>query len=51
MGDLERVVQAPEPQPRRTEIIKLPNRGHALDVDYGWRGSRENALKFLKRFA
>jgi non-heme chloroperoxidase len=34
-----------------TEIVKLPNRGHALTVDSGWRGVAEKALEFVKRFA
>ena len=34
-----------------TEIIEIPNRGHALTIDSGWREVAETALKFIKRFA
>jgi pimeloyl-ACP methyl ester carboxylesterase len=34
-----------------TEIAKLPNRGHALTIDSGWRDVAETALAFVKRFA
>lgn len=34
-----------------TEIVELPNRGHALTIDSGWRGVAETALTFIKRFA
>jgi non-heme chloroperoxidase len=37
--------------PSPTEIVKLPNRAHALTVDSGWRGVAEKALEFVKRFA
>jgi non-heme chloroperoxidase len=33
-----------------TEIVKIPNRGHALTIDGGWREVAETALGFLKRF-
>ena len=33
-----------------TEIIELPNRGHALTIDSGWREVAETALRFVKRF-
>src|SRR3954468_6713054 len=33
-----------------TEIEKVPNRGHALTIDHGWREVAENALAFVKRF-
>jgi non-heme chloroperoxidase len=33
-----------------TEIAKIPNRGHALTIDSGWRGVAEPALAFIKRF-
>jgi len=34
-----------------TEIIELPNRGHALVIDSGWREVADTALEFVKRFA
>ncbi|HEY7256857.1 MAG TPA: alpha/beta hydrolase [Solirubrobacterales bacterium] len=35
--------------PGVTEITKMPNRGHALTIDSGWREVAETALEFLKR--
>jgi non-heme chloroperoxidase len=37
--------------PGVTQIVKMPNRGHALTIDHGWREVAETALKFVKRFA
>jgi pimeloyl-ACP methyl ester carboxylesterase len=34
-----------------TEIRKMPNRGHALVIDSGWREVADAALTFIKRFA
>ena len=34
-----------------TEIVELPNRGHGLVVDSGWREVADTALTFIKRFA
>jgi non-heme chloroperoxidase len=34
-----------------TEIIEIPNRGHALTIDSGWREVCDTALAFVKRFA
>jgi non-heme chloroperoxidase len=34
-----------------TEIVKIPNRGHALTIDHGWREVAQTALDFVKRFA
>jgi pimeloyl-ACP methyl ester carboxylesterase len=34
-----------------TEIVKIPNRGHALTIDSGWREVCDTALAFVKRFA
>src|SRR6476660_4147961 len=36
--------------PGVTEIVKIPNRGHALTIDHGWREVAETALAFVKRF-
>jgi pimeloyl-ACP methyl ester carboxylesterase len=33
-----------------TQIIKVPDRGHALTVDAGWRTVAETALAFVRRF-
>ena len=34
-----------------TEIVKIPNRGHSLTIDSGWREVADTALRFVKRFA
>jgi pimeloyl-ACP methyl ester carboxylesterase len=36
--------------PGVTEIKKMPNRGHSLTIDSGWREVAETALAFVKRF-
>ena len=36
--------------PGVTEIVEMPNRGHALVVDSGWREVADTALAFIKRF-
>jgi pimeloyl-ACP methyl ester carboxylesterase len=36
--------------PAVTEIVKLPNRGHSLTIDHGWREVAQTALDFVKRF-
>jgi pimeloyl-ACP methyl ester carboxylesterase len=33
-----------------TEIVKVPNRGHSLTIDSGWREVAQTALDFVKRF-
>lgn len=33
-----------------TEIVELPNRGHSLVIDSGWREVADKALAFVKRF-
>jgi pimeloyl-ACP methyl ester carboxylesterase len=33
-----------------TEIVKIPNRGHSLTIDNGWREVAQAALDFVKRF-
>jgi pimeloyl-ACP methyl ester carboxylesterase len=33
-----------------TEIVQIPNRGHALTIDSGWREVADKALAFVKRF-
>src|SRR3954462_11030713 len=37
--------------PAKTEIVKIPNRGHSLTIDHGWREVAQKALDFVKRFA
>jgi non-heme chloroperoxidase len=36
--------------PAVTEITKVPNRGHSLTIDSGWREVAETALRFVQRF-
>ena len=33
-----------------TEIVKMPNRGHALTIGGGWREVADTALRFVQRF-
>jgi pimeloyl-ACP methyl ester carboxylesterase len=37
--------------PGVTEIQKMPNRGHALTIDSGWKEVADTALAFVQRFA
>jgi pimeloyl-ACP methyl ester carboxylesterase len=37
--------------PGVTEIVKVPNRGHSLTIDHGWREVADTALALVKRFA
>ena len=37
--------------PAVTEFEKVPNRGHSLTIDSGWREVADRALAFVKRFA
>jgi pimeloyl-ACP methyl ester carboxylesterase len=36
--------------PAVTEITKVPNRGHSLTIDSGWREVADTALQFVRRF-
>jgi pimeloyl-ACP methyl ester carboxylesterase len=36
--------------PAVTELEKVPNRGHSLTIDSGWREVADRALAFVKRF-
>jgi non-heme chloroperoxidase len=36
--------------PGATEIMKIPNRGHSLIIDHGWREVAQTALDFVRRF-
>jgi hypothetical protein len=31
--------------------VKIPNRGHSLTIDHGWREVAQTALNFVNRFA
>jgi len=33
-----------------TEITEIPNRGHSLTIDGGWREVADTAIAFVKRF-
>jgi pimeloyl-ACP methyl ester carboxylesterase len=35
---------------RVTEIVEMPNRGHALTIDSGWRQVANPAFAFVRRF-
>ena len=37
--------------PAVTEIVKIPNRGHSLTIDNGWREVAQTALDFVQRHA
>jgi pimeloyl-ACP methyl ester carboxylesterase len=37
--------------PGVTEIKLIPNRGHSLTIDSGWREVAETSLEFVKRFS
>ena len=37
--------------PGTTEVARIPNRGHSLTIDSGWRDVAETALDFIKLFA
>jgi pimeloyl-ACP methyl ester carboxylesterase len=36
--------------PAVTEIVQMPNRGHSLTIDSGWREVAQTALDFVRRF-
>lgn len=37
--------------PGVTELTEMPNRGHSLTIDNGWREVADRSLEFVKRFA
>jgi non-heme chloroperoxidase len=37
--------------PGVTEIVKIPDRGHSLVIDHGWRVVADTTLSFVQRFA
>jgi esterase/lipase len=36
--------------PGVTEIVELPDRGHALTIDSGWKEVAATAMAFIQRF-
>ena len=42
--------QLQQRNPGVTDIIEMPNRGHALTIDSGWREVADTALAFVRRF-
>ena len=34
-----------------TEYVEIPDRGHALTIDHGWRDVADTALAFVRRFS
>jgi non-heme chloroperoxidase len=42
--------KAQKKNPNVTEIVKIPNRGHSLTIDSGWREVADTALAFVRRF-
>jgi non-heme chloroperoxidase len=36
--------------PGITEIVEMPNRGHSLVIDHGWKEVAQTALQFISRF-
>ncbi len=51
VGDRQRLVQdASSAIQGVTEIVKIPNRGHSLTIDSGWREVADTALEFVQRF-
>ena len=50
MGDCHASFKLQQRNEGMTEIIEMPNRGHALTVDSGWREVADTSLAFIKRF-
>jgi non-heme chloroperoxidase len=46
----EGIYKKQQRNPGVTEIVELPNRGHALVIDSGWREVADAALRFIRRF-
>jgi hypothetical protein len=49
VGDRKRRYKRQRRNPAVTEIVKVPNRGHALTIDHGWREVAQIALNFVER--
>ena len=39
-----------ENNPGVTDIVEMPERGHSLTIDHGWRAVADTALNFVRRF-
>jgi non-heme chloroperoxidase len=51
LGDRQRLLQeAAAKRGRVTEIEEIPDRGHALTIDSGWKEVADTALAFVRRF-
>jgi non-heme chloroperoxidase len=44
------IFKAQQRNPGVTETVRIPNRGHALTIDNGWRLVADTALSFVRRF-
>ena len=51
MGNRKRVLQEAAAERGRDRDQKIPNRGHSLTIESGWREVADTALAFVKRFA
>ncbi|BDU06763.1 alpha/beta hydrolase [Nocardia cyriacigeorgica] len=40
-----------QPNPDITEFVEIPDRGHSITIDSGWREVAETCLAFIRRFA
>jgi non-heme chloroperoxidase len=50
VGDRERRYKRQRRNSGVTEMVKIPNHGHALTIDHGWQEVAHIALDFVKRF-
>jgi hypothetical protein len=50
VGHCQRLYKKQQRNEGVTEIMRIPNRGHALTIDSGWREVADTALGFVKRF-
>jgi hypothetical protein len=48
--DIPGPVQQAAPAAQRPGSGQMPNRGHSLTIDHGWREGAQTALDFVKRF-
>ena len=49
--DVQSLVQKQQRNSSPTEFTEVPNRGHSLTIDSGWREVADHALEFVRRFA
>ena len=47
--DRERLLQAPGANEGVAEIVKVPNRGHSLTIDSGWREVADTGVAFVQK--